>query len=107
MIKIHRNLILNENDIVYVDHYDRKTYIHTVNSIFSSYKTTKEVVNMLPDNFIKINKALYLNRAYIKEINGLEYVLTTGEILWGAVRMAGYHKHIKKEMKGIIFIKKK
>lgn len=107
MIKINRKLILDEESIIYIDHYDRQTYIHTIKGIYTTYKTVKEVANKLPNNFICINKALYLNKNFILKIEGYKYELTNNEILYGAIRKAGYHKRINKELKGILFIKRK
>ena len=107
MIRINRNLILDENDIIYVDHYNRQTFIHTINGIFSIYETTKSVAEKLPDSFIYINKALYVNKNFIDRIEGCKYELKNGEVLYGAIRKAGFHRRLSKEMKGILFIKKR
>ena len=107
MIRINRKLILDEDLIIYIDHYDHQTYIHTTDGIFTTYQTVKEVASKLPNNFICINKALYLNKNFILRIEGCKYELKNNEILYGAVRKAGYHRHIQKELKGVLFIKKR
>jgi len=60
-VRINRKITLEEDDIIYLDHYDRKTYIHTANKIFCTYQTAKEVASKLSENFILVNKALYIN----------------------------------------------
>ena len=107
MIRINRKLILDENSIIYIDHYGRQSFIHTVDGVFSVYMTTKSVIEKLPDNFIHINKALYVNKDFIARIEGCKYELKNGEILYGAIRKAGFHRRLNKEMKGILFIKKR
>ena len=63
-------------------------------------------MDLLPNNFIKINKALIVNKDHIIQIDGCMYEMDNHEILWGAIRIASYHRRINKKMKGIKFIKK-
>lgn len=105
-VRINKKIILEEDEIIYLDHYDRKTYIHTANKIFCTYQTAKEVANKLSENFILVNKALYINILWVSELEGCKYVLKNGEILYGAVRKAGFHRRLNKKLKGIIFIKR-
>ena len=106
MIKILKNTYIDEKDILYIDHYDGITYIHTTAQIFQTYISVKKLIVTLPADFIKINKALVVNKCFIRRIEGCKYVLKNDEILWGAVRMAGFHRKVSKELSGIKFIKK-
>jgi len=106
MIKILKNIFINEDDILFIDRCDRKTLIHTSSIIYETYLPVKEIEKELSSNFIKINKALIVNKTHIKRIEGSKYILDNNEIIWGAVRKAGYHRRLMKELKGYKFIKK-
>lgn len=74
---------VNSSDIMYIQHNNRISYIYTVDGeCYSSKYSIVWFNNNLPDCFMHCAKSCIVNAQHIKNINGVEIILTDESSIW-------------------------
>lgn len=82
---------INQEDIRYIETFERNTLIHTAAGNILSYKNMKKHLELLGEDFYRIHESYIVNLNNIKSLLKMELELESGEIL-------PVSKHRKKEL---------
>ncbi|MCD7893054.1 MAG: LytTR family DNA-binding domain-containing protein [Erysipelotrichaceae bacterium] len=85
-----RQTALHVNEIIYLQSDIHEITIVTINDSYCYQTTLKNILSMLPNYFIQIQKSLIINLDYIKEINNNDIILKNGNIF-------SVNRHYKKD----------
>lgn len=94
---LERNHI-DSNDVIYIDHVDRKSVLHLKDtSSVSCFINVKDFLAELKDKgFVSISKGLLVSKYYIDHIDGFDYYMKDGTVLRGRNRSLAAHKKLNK-----------
>ena len=94
---LERNHI-DSNDVIYIDHVDRKSVLHLKDtSSVSCFINVKDFLVELKDKgFVSISKGLLVSKYYIDHIDGFDYYMKDGTVLRGRNRSLAAHKKLNK-----------
>lgn len=77
-----RRFAIKIEDILYIEVFNRKVLIHTVNSVDEFYAKLADIENELSDFFfVKANKSYLVNLAHLEKIDNYNAVLKNGKII--------------------------
>lgn len=66
LITFKNNIVLNPNEILFIQKSGYKAIIHTKNNkLYNSYGTIKELTDLLPSNFVQSHRAFIVNKKLI------------------------------------------
>ena len=70
LVKFKNNIVINPNDILFIEKAGYKAIIHTKNDkAYTSYGTIKELTNILPNNFVQSHRAFIVNKKLINSVD--------------------------------------
>lgn len=67
-----------QSDILYFEHLQKKTILHSLNKTLEFYDSLDKVSEQLTDNFILVHKSFIVNYRYIFKFNNKTLTLTDG-----------------------------
>lgn len=74
---------MNTSDIMYIQHNNRISYIHTFDGkCYSSKHSISWFDEKLPDCFLHCAKSCIVNSLKVKSVNGLEIILSNNSSIW-------------------------
>lgn len=68
-LHINKNLIINIDDILYIEKLGNKSYIYTTTEKYSCTITLYKLLDELPNNFIKCYRSFIVNKNFISTID--------------------------------------
>lgn len=70
LVQFKNNIILNENDIVYIEKSGYRAIIHTIDGkTHTTYGNIKELNNLLSDEFVQSHRSYIVNKKFIKSVD--------------------------------------
>ncbi len=75
------SLILNYNDIIYIESDKRIINIHTINRVYSTYMKISDILGLLPDSFICCHKSYVINSKMVKSFTKYSITLVNGIVI--------------------------
>lgn len=66
------------NDIIYIESYNGKLYIHTEIGIYEERETMKDIIAELDNNFVRVHRGYIVNMKKVKIIKNRYVGLTEG-----------------------------
>lgn len=73
--------VLNPRSITYIESRKRMLFLHTRQGVMSTYAQMRDLLPLLPQQFIQCHKSFVVNPEYLYEIGSRELKLTTGDIV--------------------------
>ncbi|MEG2929400.1 MAG: LytTR family DNA-binding domain-containing protein [Oscillospiraceae bacterium] len=91
--KQHKHYI-NEADIIYIESYNRKRYVHTLTEKYPTLETLTSLKNRLPnDNFAMVQKTFLVNLKHVKKLDCSSVTMTNDkEILFSRGQFEQFSK---------------
>lgn len=77
-----RNVILNRNDILYIESQNRMVNFHTTKEILKIYSDMKNLEQQLGKNFYRCHRGYIVNLGYVTEYEKDSISLTNGENIY-------------------------
>lgn len=82
VVKFGRESVaLPTEDIAFIESRRRKLEIHTLHEVHETYGTVAEILDRLPEEFVRCHKSFIVNLNQVVRLNGSEFVLKTGEVV--------------------------
>lgn len=76
-----KHVVVNINDIVYAEVYDRKVMLHSLHSDIEYYGKMKELAKKAGEDFFRPHRAYLVNLRYVKKYNSTTIWLENGQVL--------------------------
>ena len=76
-----KHIVVNPDDIVYAEVFDRKVMLHTMESDIEYYGKMKELEKKVGDNFFRSHRAYLINFNFVKKYDGTTIWLEKGQAL--------------------------
>lgn len=77
-----RNIMVNKDDIMYVESRRRKKEIHMTDGVIEIYSTMNELKRQLGDGFYQCHRGYIVNMAYVKEYTCDSITISSGEFVY-------------------------
>lgn len=68
-------------DIIYIQSDKRLSVIHTTAEKFKTYKKLSDMLEELPDTFIRCHQSFIVNRDYVRNVEGNQFLLSSGNVI--------------------------
>ncbi len=70
LVEFKNNIILNENDIVYIEKCGYQAIIHTMDGkTHTTYGSVKEIIDILSNEFVQSHRSYIVNKKHIKSVD--------------------------------------
>lgn len=76
-----KHIVVNPEDVVYAEVFNRKIVLHTINTDIEYYGKMKELEAMMGEDFYRTHRAYLVNFKYIKKYDGKTIYLKKGQAL--------------------------
>lgn len=80
--KKSKSIVVNKDDIMYVESNRRKKVIHMTDSIIEIYSTMNNLRHLLGDGFYQCHRGFIVNMAYILEYTSDSIKISNGELVY-------------------------
>lgn len=77
----YNSYIIPNRDIIYIQSDKRLSVIHTTAEKFKTYKKLSDMLDELPDTFIRCHQSFIVNRDYIRNVEGNQFLLSSGNVI--------------------------
>lgn len=77
-----KSIVVNKNDIMYVESNRRKKEIHMTNGIIEIYSTMDNLKYLLGDGFYQCHRGFIVNMAHVLEYTSDSIKISSGEIVY-------------------------
>lgn len=77
----YNSYIIPYRDIIYIQSDKRLSVIHTTAEKFKTYKKLSDMLEELPDTFIRCHQSFIVNRNYVRNVEGNQFLLSSGNVI--------------------------
>lgn len=77
----YNSYIIPNRDIIYIQSDKRLSVIHTTAEKFKTYKKLSDMLDELPDTFIRCHQSFIVNRDYVRNVEGNQFLLSSGNVI--------------------------
>lgn len=77
----YNSYIIPNRDIIYIQSDKRLSVIHTTAEKFKTYKKLSDMLEELPDTFIRCHQSFIVNRDYVRNVEGNQFLLSSGNVI--------------------------
>lgn len=77
----YNSYIIPYRDIIYIQSDKRLSVIHTTAEKFKTYKKLSDMLEELPDTFIRCHQSFIVNRDYVRNVEGNQFLLSLGNVI--------------------------
>ena len=77
----YNSYIIPYRDIIYIQSDKRLSVIHTTAEKFKTYKKLSDMLEELPDTFIRCHQSFIVNRDYVRNVEGNQFLLSSGNVI--------------------------
>lgn len=77
----YNSYIIPYQDIIYIQSDKRLSVIHTTAEKFKTYKKLSDMLEELPDTFIRCHQSFIVNRDYVRNVEGNQFLLSSGNVI--------------------------
>ncbi|HBA96679.1 MAG TPA: hypothetical protein DCZ23_01085 [Lachnospiraceae bacterium] len=77
-----KSIVVNKNDIMYIESNKRKKEIHMTNGIIEIYSTMGDLKCLLGDGFYQCHRGFIVNMAHVLEYTSDSIKISSGEVVY-------------------------